>query len=123
MRAAQMEALEDARARAAVPELVRWLRERFPDDVAAISPDALARRVEGAVALARCHDLASWEAVTAFVSLVLLVGPRFTELPPVRALLRDASVPPDERMARVLERITDRQWRSAERRRTRGGEG
>ncbi len=66
--------------------------------------------VEQAIAAARMHELTDEASVTAFVSLLFSVSPRFFEHPYVQERLTNAKHPPDERLRLLIAETSEPQW-------------
>jgi hypothetical protein len=76
----------------------------------------LTQMIHNGIARARSHGLTWQSSIGKFVGLMFAVAPNFDEYPPIRAILANSSVLPDERVPRMMERITGEQWAGASRR-------
>jgi len=82
--------------------------------VHAISDEELLRRVSLGIARAESHGL-TWDAsITAFVAMMFEVAPTFDEQPAIARVLKDESLPADQRIDALWERTTDEDWDEAE---------
>lgn len=76
----------------------------------------LTEMIRHGIARARSHGL-TWESsIGKFVGLMFAVAPNFDEYPPIRAILSNPRVPPNERVALLMDRVTPEQWSGASRR-------
>ena len=71
-----------------------------------LDDETLLTLVRGAVGRARGYGLRGESALAAFVVTMFLTSPNFDEHPLVRRALTDKNVPPDAKMARLLQTIT-----------------
>jgi hypothetical protein len=80
-----------------------------------ITEHELRRRVRHGLAKGRSYGL-TWEySLTLFLAHMLVINPRFDEHPAMQAVLRDASIPPDERVDLLTsDRVSSEQWEEAQ---------
>jgi hypothetical protein len=89
------------------------LCEEQPDAVADLHDREILRRVALGVDRAHAHGLEEPEAITAFVSLMFLVSPRFDEQPAIAAALKDRTVPEKERISTLFQKTKESDWDDA----------
>ena len=95
--------------------IVRHLRQESPELIEGIPADSLRDMVRNGIARARSHGLRSAEDLAAFVSVMFEIAPNFDEHPAIRRVLRDESIPVDERFDQLFERVSDEEWEEADR--------
>lgn len=83
--------------------------------VAPLPPDDLRQMVVNGMRRARGHGLDTAATLASFVALMFVIAPNFDEQPAIRAGLDDTSVPPDQRIDKMMERVPDSAWDEAER--------
>ena len=104
MRVESMQAFRDLRLGVFLDRLVRHVEERYPEKTEGVPPDALRRRVERLCDRSRHFGLTSEAHVTAFTDLSFEWGDGFEDEPErreARAVLRDRSLAPGEKLRRV----------------------
>lgn len=111
----QRDMLRAGTERRRVRGLVAQVTESFPRTFAGAGAADLEAAALGALARARSHGLDRDHDLAAFVELALLISPRFDEHPAVVAVLCDARVAPDRRMATLLATLPDDAWDEASR--------
>jgi hypothetical protein len=112
LRKAQQVELDGAGRRRFEAKLTEHLRRHYPEALE-LPVQALQGFVANAVKIAQAHGL-TWESTIAtFVSLMVVVSPRFYASPPIAELLRDETLPPDLRLDRVLKLAPPEAWEAA----------
>lgn len=101
-------------------DMAAYLRQEHAEDVARLSDEELERRAAAAIERAARYGLTWDTSITAFVAIMISVGPRFDEHPAIRAVMTDESVPPNLRIDALWDRTTDDDWEEAA---ARGDEG
>lgn len=95
-------------------DVARYIRAEHPEAVQALSDEELLRRVSLGIARAGSHGLTWDSSITAFVAIMFEVAPTFDEQPAIARVLKDDSLPADERIDALWERTTDEDWDEAE---------
>ena len=90
--------------------IVAHLREESPSLIERVPPESLREMVGNGVARARGHGLRRLEDLTAFVSIMFEIAPDFDEHTELRHVLRDDSIPADERMDELFDPELDDAW-------------
>jgi len=89
------------------------LCEEQPEAVADLRDAEILRRVHLGIERAGAHDLTTDGAVTAFVTLMFLVGPAFDQQPNIRKFLAESKLPADERMTQIFAKTQEEDWDQA----------
>lgn len=110
---AQMAEFRKQQDAALARHVVEDLRTNHPRTLLDMTPETAEARARTGIGRGRARGLTRKDTLALFAELMFLVAPNFDRYPPVRAILEDASGTPDERMDRVVERITNAQWESA----------
>lgn len=87
--------------------------EEQPEAVADLNDREIRRRCLIGLERARGRGLAEPESITAYVSLMFLVSPRFDEQAAIAAVLDDASRPERERIASLFKKTRESDWDDA----------
>ncbi|HEX8638123.1 MAG TPA: hypothetical protein VF692_08680 [Pyrinomonadaceae bacterium] len=90
---------------------IRRLNEKR---IAGYDDEKLAKMIKTGIARARSHELIKAEDIAAFVALMFEIAPKFDEQAEIKAVLDDASFPPDERFYQLFERVSHNGWFEAE---------
>ena len=109
----QIDEIQQERERAFIEEIIDALQENHPKAVEGIRRNTLREMVGNGIERARGHRLTKKYAIGLFIELMFLVAPNFDEYPPIQITLKDRTVDPDERMNRLADSITERQWQGA----------
>jgi hypothetical protein len=115
----QLALFESAAAAGLERELTEGLRRSHPNETAAMQDAELHQTVADGVVRAGSYGLRLKADVALFVELMLTFGRDFDRYPPVSFLLHHPTIPPNEKLGRVLGRMTERDWEDV-RRRARG---
>jgi hypothetical protein len=91
------------------------LKQQTPELVDPLPESDLRLMIHHGIVRARGHGLRRTEDLTAFVALMFEIAPNFDEQPAIRGVLRDATIPSNERMDRLFDRVPDGAWDEAER--------
>jgi hypothetical protein len=89
------------------------LCEEQPEVIADLKDKEILRRIGIGVERAHARGIVHPEAVTAFVSLMFLVSPRFDEQPAISAALNDPGVPEKQRLATLFQKTKEADWDDA----------
>ena len=87
--------------------------EEQPEAVAELSDDAIRRLIKEGVGRAEQLGLDTEGSVTAYVSLLFVVGSRFDEQPAIRRILTDRSIPADDRIRKMMVDTSESDWEQA----------
>jgi hypothetical protein len=110
----QLDALKESMDRVYARDVAQFIRAEHPEAVQALSDEELLRRVTLGIERAGSHGL-TWDAsITAFVAIMFEVAPTFDEQPAIARVLKDESIPADERIDALWDRTTDEDWDEAE---------
>ncbi|PTL75693.1 hypothetical protein [Vitiosangium sp. GDMCC 1.1324] len=90
------------------------IREESPELVEGFPDESLRSLVASGLVRARGHDLRRPEDLTAFVSIMFEIAPNFDEHPAIRKVLRDPSIPVDERMSALFKKVPPKAWEEAD---------
>jgi hypothetical protein len=104
MRVESMQAFRDLRLGLFLERLARHVEEKYPEKVDGLGPEEVRSRVARLCDRSRHWGLTSEAHVTAFTDLSFEWGDGFEDDPgrkDVRAVLRDRSVEPDEKLRRI----------------------
>jgi|SoiMethySBSTD1v2_1073268.scaffolds.fasta_scaffold331793_3 hypothetical protein len=85
-----------------------------------LPPATLETMVHVGLERARTYGLTWQSKLVAFVILMFAVAPNFDEYPRVQQILLDEKIPPNDRIDRLWEHITDQDWETIEKRYTIG---
>jgi hypothetical protein len=96
-----------------VEHLFDHLCDEQPEAVAELPDAEIRRRCEAGLERARSHGFDTPEAITAFVTLMFLISPRFDEHPAIAAVLDDEKLPPAKRMKQLFQRTREADWDAA----------
>lgn len=110
IRQEQLAALERAAARAYERLLGDYVVEHHADAIADLSDTAVAATIRRGVQRAYTYGFVSSETMTTFVTLLFEIGPAFDRQPFIRAILEDATIPPDLRFEVLEECTTEAHW-------------
>jgi len=81
--------------------------------VSRLSDETLMKMVRLGIERARLYDF-TWESsITSFILLMFKVAPNFDRHPLIARALKDARFAPDERIEKIWERVTARNWEAA----------
>ncbi len=97
-----------------VNRLVQHLRDGSVGEAPALTNEVLIARVQAGIARARRYGLARESKLAAFVALMFEFAPNFDENPRIQAILRNAQVPPDEKIYEVVDRTSEEDWAMVE---------
>jgi hypothetical protein len=113
IRKSQMDVFEQRADSAFLVEVIEHLRGHHAELVSPL-PEALLRiRAYRAIERGRDCGLVSRSALTAFVALSFVFGPRFHEQEFIHSVLTDQSIDPDERVGLLMQLSTERDWEEA----------
>lgn len=88
-----------------INRLMDFLRQTQPTAGPPVSDETLRKMTENGVRRARSHGL-DWESsIAAFVSLMFQIAPNFDEHPAFRAVLEDPSLPANQRLLHLDQRV------------------
>jgi hypothetical protein len=98
--------------------VLRYVAERYPERFARFERAEARKHVAPVVARARRYGIVTTAGVGGFVSLCLVVSPRFDEHPKVRAILNGevlglSSVGGDARLEALGSMLSDADWQEA----------
>ena len=103
IRRKQMAAFAEQQRRQFESRLVAHVRKHFRSECEALGDEAVRARVQGGVARARQHGLASEYDVTRYVDVMFGLGPEFDSEPWAAAVLDEKGSHPTGRMDRLCE--------------------
>lgn len=110
LRTAQVEALQRA---ALARNLVQHLRETEPKAVDGLTDEEIRVRAAAALEKAATYGIHEDGDASAFAALTFTIAPRFDEHPALAKVLRDPSIPAEDRIDQLFERTTDNDWDEA----------
>jgi len=95
-------------------KLIYWhLRNYHAKSVQHLAKSVLENRVQFAMQRARQYQLSSISDLAGFTALMFELAPNFDEHPSFRRVLADPALPPETKMKRLSQVITDREWDEA----------
>jgi hypothetical protein len=113
LRQAHFDAFQAVTDRLLVDRIVLHLHENHAEAIDRFPDDILREMVGNGVKRGRSHGL-TWESsLTHFVALMFEIAPNFDEHPAIRRVLHEPSVPPDERMDLLTEKVSGKEWEEA----------
>jgi hypothetical protein len=114
LRQAHFDAFQPLTDKLLAERIVLHLHENHAEAIGRLPDDILREMAENGIIRARSHGL-TWESsLTHFVALMFEIAPNFDEHPAVRRVLREPSVPADERMDLLTERVSEEEWEEAQ---------
>ena len=102
--------------KAFVDMIINHLQEESPELVEDIPTDELQEMVSNGIARARTYGLYSDEDLVAFVSVMFEIAPNFDEHPAIHRVLRDDTIPIEQRFDSLFERVPDEAWETLSKR-------
>ena len=109
----QMDTFDQETTRRFATRVAAHMREEHAAAVEDIPDDELERRCADGVARGRAFGLTLDGPLTAFAALTFLVAPDYYECDRIKRYLEDESLPPDDRMDRLLREATVQDWAAA----------
>lgn len=95
-------------------KVIYWhLRNHHARVVQFISRDVLEDRIRYAIRRARQYSLGTISDLAGYTALMFELAPNFDQHPSFRRVLQDPSVPPEAKMRRLSQVISDREWEEA----------
>jgi hypothetical protein len=91
-------------------DTLAYLREDHADALTGVPEDILRRRVRDGLRRAKTYGIESDVSFQIFVAMMFDLGPHFDSHPVVARLLRDPSLPADERLDALVFEASDRVW-------------
>lgn len=113
IRDVQMRALEVGMHEGFLKDLQQSLALALPLLAQNLGTDEFNQRVATALDRALERDIQQESALTAFIRLSLVIGPRFDELLAALTILSSDHSTPDERILRLATEVTPKEWAQA----------
>ncbi len=113
LREAQLRQCGEAIDRDLVKVIYWHLRNHHAKAVQFLDKPVLEERIQVAISRARRYALGTVSDLAGFTALMFELAPNFDEHPSFRNVLVDPSVPPEAKMRRLSQVITDREWKEA----------
>ncbi len=113
LREAQLASCADAIDRDLVKIIYWHLRNYHARSVQHLQKQVLEKRIFFAIMRARRYQLTSVSDLAGFTALMFELAPNFDEHPSFRRVLSDPVLPPEAKMKRLSQVITDREWDEA----------
>lgn len=113
LRQSQLNACSEAIDRDLVKVIYWHLRNHHARCVQHIEKPILQKRIQFAIQKARRYSLGTISDLAGFTALMFELAPNFDEHPSFRRVLQDAQLPPEAKMRRLSQVITDREWDEA----------
>ena len=96
-------------------KVISWhLRNYHSRSVQHVGKPLLERRVRHAIERARRYSLGTISDLAGYAALMFELAPNFDEHPSFRRVLSDPTIPPEAKMKRLSQIITDREWDEAQ---------
>ena len=96
-------------------KVIGWhLRNHHAKSVQHLAKALLEERVEFAVGRARRYSLGTVSDLAGFTALMFELAPNFDEHPSFKRVLSDPTIPPETKIKRLSQAITDREWDEAQ---------
>jgi hypothetical protein len=115
LRDAQLRKCGEAIDRDLVKVIYWHLRNHHAKSVQFIEKNVLEERIKYAVQKARSYSLGTVSDLAGFTALMFELAPNFDEHPSFRSVLHDPSIPPEGKLKKLSQVITDREWGEASR--------
>ena len=112
IRREQIEAFRAAARRRLCDRICKLLMERFPDHADKYDPADLVAFVETGMDRARAWGFTWDSTIGDYVALRLQVGADFDREPEVRRVFEDNTIPVEQRVASLVERLTRAEWQA-----------
>jgi hypothetical protein len=113
LREAQLKECSDAIDRDLIKVIYWHLRNHHSKAVQFLDRIDLEARIQVALSHARAYGLSTVSDLAGFTALMFELSPNFDTHPSFRRVLEDPSVPPEGKMKRLSQTITDRDWQEA----------
>lgn len=113
LRDAQLKACAEAIDRDLVKVIYWHLRNHHAKAVQYLDKAVLEGRIHFSITKARRYALGSVADLAGFTALMFELAPNFDEHPSFRSVLMDPAVPPEGKMRRLSQVISDREWNEA----------
>jgi hypothetical protein len=120
IRAEQMQVFQPVADELFLPRVAEHLREKYADcevrlttgtyTVRQLLDPTLRNMIRHGIARARRYGLRSEAALAAFVAIMVGAAPNFDSHPLLQWMLKNESIPPDERIGHLLEQATEQNW-------------
>lgn len=91
--------------------IVAHWEENSPEAIAGLDPDMLRKVAVAAVARCSGYGIHGASDQHLFAGLMMRVSPSFDAHPMVRSYLRDTSIPPEQRLSKMIDELPDAIWR------------
>lgn len=106
----QLAAIESARQKALVQSLLKEVKEHHPELCAPLTDSAVKALIEKGLSRAAEHGFEQESSLVSFVHLMFGVAPSFYLHPHVKAIFANPDVPLEDRLERLSEELSDREW-------------
>ena len=113
LRDSQLQLCAEAIDRDLVKVIYWHLRNHHAKSIQFVGRDVLESRVAVAIARARTYGLGTISDLAGFAALMFELAPNFDDHPSFRHVLDDPMVPADEKMRKLSQVISDREWNEA----------
>lgn len=113
LRQSQLSACSEAIDRDLVKVIYWHLRNHHAKSVQFIGKETLETRIQFSIRKARKYSLGTISDLAGFTALMFELAPNFDEHPSFKRVLLDGSIPPEVKMRRLSQVITDREWDEA----------
>ncbi len=95
-------------------KVIYWhLRNHHAKSVQFLERPVLEERIYFSIQKARRYALGTVSDLAGFTALMFELAPNFDDHPSFRVILEDAKIPPEAKMRRLSQVITDREWKEA----------
>ncbi len=94
--------------------IVQIVREANAERVADYDDQMLEEMVKIGIERAKRNGLQNAEDISAFVAVMFEIAPNFDEQEQIKIVLADTNFPPAERFFQLFERVSDEDWKRAE---------
>lgn len=95
-------------------KVIYWhLRNHHARPVQFLDRGMLESRIQLAIAKARRYSFGTVSDLAGFTALMFELAPNFDEHPSFRSVLMDPAIPPEAKLRRLSQTITDREWKEA----------
>jgi hypothetical protein len=95
--------------------IVKHLRNEAPELIERMPDEMVADLVESGLRRARSHGIRRPFVQLLFVVSMFEIAPNFDQQPNIQRVLKDPSIPPDERLHHAIHNLSPRAWEEAER--------
>lgn len=110
IRKEQMDAFLPQDDESIIDFIIEHLNDEYYDYVSDIPSDTLREMVGNGITRARIYNFSELEDVIVFMTWMFVMAPNFDEQPKLREILRDVTIPAEERIDKMLVDELNSSW-------------